>query len=636
MATTITSTELDFQDIKSKLKVFFKQDPAFTDYNFEGSGLNSLLDVLAYNTHFSGLVANFALNESYLGTAQLRNSVVSLAESLGYIPGTRNSSQATIGLTINPAGGYPFDQVYSFQPGELVLRGSIDGDVYTFTNRKTITADAQGTNVYTFYPFDDKDASIVVYEGSERDQQYLVDGSENALYVVPDQDLDASTAIIRVYTDPGSAASRVGAYTVYNDIFDVSSITDQSTLYVLRESPNQFYELTFGAFNSLGVAPIAGNVVNVNYLRASGTTANGISTFRLISTLKMGDYIVKPDEVTLTTLTTSAGGTDKEDIESIRKKAPFQYASQNRMVTPLDYEALIMRKYGNFITDIICWGGEDNLPPEYGTTFTSIVWKDNLSSTAITELRRSIVELTDELSVVSFSIKFIAPSETYVSTKLFYQYNPLLGATSQSFVDASVQNTINEYFSVSIGKFAQVFRRSNLLTAVDDTDPSVLSSRADVTLQKRIIPVLTLPENQSFTFGAALKNPGELTTPVVKSGFFKFQNQDVYIRNKLLDKVKVSAEGVVPIVFDRKPSNKLELVNAKGVVVVDYMGYYEPLTGAVEIINLNVQNTNNQSNFIKIFGTPANESAITPRLSGILKYDASESSVNAVTVTSRV
>ena len=383
MATTITSTELDFQDIKSKLKVFFKQDPAFTDYNFEGSGLNSLLDVLAYNTHFSGLIANLALNESYLGTAQLRNSVVSLAESLGYIPGTRNSSQSTIGLTINPAGGYPFDQVYSFQPGELVLRGSMDGNVYTFTNRKTITADAQGTNIYTFNPFDDKDASVVVFEGDERKEQYLVDGSENALYVIPDQNIDQSTAIIKVYKDPGSAVTGLGAYTVYKDIFDVSSITDQSTLYVLRESPNQFYELTFGAFNSLGVAPIAGNVVNVNYLRASGTTANGISTFRLISTLKMGDYIVKPDEVTLTTLTTSAGGTDKEDIESIRKKAPFQYSAQNRMVTPLDYEALILRKYGNFITDIICWGGEDNLPPEYGTTFTSIIFKDNLSLSLI-------------------------------------------------------------------------------------------------------------------------------------------------------------------------------------------------------------------------------------------------------------
>ena len=193
MATTITSTELDFEKIKQKLKIYFEQDGAFSDYDFEGSALNSLLDVLAYNTHFSGLIANFALNESYLGTAQLRNSVVSLSESLGYIPGTRNSSQSTISLTIKPSGPYPFDQVYSFLPGELVMRGNIDGTDYTFSNRKTITADAQGTGTYIFRPFDDNSASIVVYEGQAKSKQYLVDGSENALYVIPDQNIDAST-----------------------------------------------------------------------------------------------------------------------------------------------------------------------------------------------------------------------------------------------------------------------------------------------------------------------------------------------------------------------------------------------------------------------------------------------------------
>ena len=636
MATTITSTELDFEKIKQKLKIYFEQDGAFSDYDFEGSALNSLLDVLAYNTHFSGLIANFALNESYLGTAQLRNSVVSLSESLGYIPGTRNSSQSTISLTIKPSGPYPFDQVYSFLPGELVMRGNIDGTDYTFSNRKTITADAQGTGTYIFRPFDDNSASIVVYEGQAKIKQYLVDGSANALYVIPDQNIDASTAIVKVYSDPGVAATGIGAYTVYNNIFETSSINDQSTLYVLRESPNKFYELTFGAFNSLGVAPVAGNVVDLNYLRTSGIAANGIPTLKMISTLKFGDYTLSPDEISLVTKTTSAGGTEKEGIESIRKKAPFQYSSQNRMVTPLDYEALILRKFGNFITDIICWGGEDNVPPEYGTTFTSIIWKENLSSTAVSELRRDIVSLTKELSVVSFNLKFIAPSETYISTKLYYQYNPLLGSSSQSLVNASVQSTVTNYFDVNLGKFGQAFRRSNLLTEVDDDDPSVLSSRTDVTLQKRIVPVLTLPENWRFTFAAALKNPDEISTPVIRTGVFKYLNQDVYIRNKLNDKIKVSIEGDVPIVFDRQPSTKLEMIRVDNTVVVDNVGSYDPLTGNVEILNLTVQSTNNATSFIKIFGIPANESALTPKFSSILKYDASESSVNAVTVTSKV
>ena len=619
-----------------KLKVYFQQDTEFSDYDFEASGLNSLLDVLAYNTHFSGLIANFALNESYLGTAQLRNSVVSLAETLGYIPGTSNSSQATVGITIRPPSTFKGDQVYSFKPGEVTLSGSVDGVDFIFSNRKTITADAGGTGIYNFVPFDDVNASIVVYEGEIANQQYLVDNTENALYVIPDKNIDASTAIIKVYPDPGVAGSGLGAYTVYNDIFETSSITDQSTLYVLRESPNKFYELTFGSFNSLGKTPVAGNVVGVNYLRPSGAIANGISNLRFTGTLKMGNYVVDPELVTITTLTTSAGGTEKEDIESIRKKAPFQYAAQNRMVTPLDYEALILRKYGNFITDIICWGGEDNDPPEYGTTFTSIVWKDNLSSTALSELRAAIVGLTKELSIVSFIIKFVAPSETYVSTKLFYQYNPLLGSDSQSIVDASVENAVKNYFDVSIGKFAQVFRRSNLLTEVDDADPSVLSSRAKIVLQKRIVPLLTLAENQNFTFGSSLMNPEDITTPVIRTGVFKYLNKKVYIRNKLNNKVMVSASGATPVVFDMKPSNKLEMVDMEGTLIKDDMGSYDPLTGNVQIFKLNVQATGNATNYIKVFGIPANESAILPKFSGILKYDASESSVNAVTVTSRV
>ena len=454
--------------------------------------------------------------------------------------------------------------------------------------------------------------------------------------MIPDQDIDASTAIIKVYTDPSAAKSAFGAYTAYSDIFETSSITDQSTLYVLRESPNRFYELTFGSFNSFGQTPIAGNVVEVNYLRPSGITANGISNFSLISTLKMGDYIVNQNSITITTKTKSSGGTEREEIESIRKKAPFQYASQNRMVTPLDYEALILRKYGNFINDIICWGGEDNLPPEYGTSFTSIVWKDNLSSTTVTDLRNSIVELTKELSIVSFIIKFVAASEIYVSTNLLYQYNPLLGSDTQSVVNSVVETSVKDYFSKNVGKFAQVFRRSNLLTKVDDCDPSVLSSRTDVLLQKRIVPLLTLAENYNLNFGSALKNPEEITKPVIISSVFKYLNQNVYIRNKINDKIKISADGALPVVFDKRASNKLEMVNLNETVVIDYVGYYTPLTGEVQILNLYVQATGTSENYIKIFGIPANESAILPKFSGILIYDDTESSVNAVTVTSRV
>ena len=464
MSTTVRSTELDFFAIKESLKLFLQQQDEFRDYDFDGSGISNLLDVLSHNTHFNALIANFALNESYLTTAQLRNSVVSLAESLGYIPGSKTSAQSTITLSMNLAGVPNLDPSYSLLPGELVLGGSVDDVDYTFTNRETLVGTTDGSGVYTFAPASDEAASIVVFEGQERDIEFLVDGTENAVYVVPDQNIDTSTAIIKVYEDRNASTSN-GSYKVYSNVFEATTIEATSRLFILRESPNRFYEITFGENNSLGETPVAGNVVNINYLRSSGAAANGVATMRLARTINLGSYEVDATNITIVNTTRASGGDEPEGIESIRKKAPFQYAAQNRMVTPLDYEALILRKYSNYIEDIICWGGEDDYRRDYGSVYTvSIIWKADLSSTTIGQLRADLLDLTKDLSIVSFQLKFIAPTETWISASTFYQYNPTLTANTQSTVSSIVKNVVQEYFDDNVGKFQQNFRRSNMLT----------------------------------------------------------------------------------------------------------------------------------------------------------------------------
>ena len=637
MATTVRSSELDFFEIKENLKLFLQQQSEFEDYDFEGSALSNILDVLAHNTHMNALTANFALNESYLTTAQLRNSIVSLAESLGYVPSSRTSAQSTITLSINLAGVPDLDPSYALLPGELVLRGSIDDVDFTFTNRETLLGTtSEGSGIYTFAPFEDETQAITVYEGEERSFEFLVDGSANAVYVIPDQNIDTSTAIVKLYEDQASASSGVGSYRVFNNVFDATTIEATSRLYILRESPNQFYELTFGDNNSLGETPVAGNVVNINYLRTNGSEANGVASLRLSKTITFGSYEVNASDVTVVVQTRASGGDEPEDMESIRKRAPFQYAAQNRMVTPLDYEALILRKYGNYIEDLICWGGEDDVRRDYGAVYASIVWKANLSSTTIGQLREELLALTKDLSIVSFQLKFIAPSTTWISSTLFYQYNPSLSATSQSTVSSLVGVKVQEYFDENIGKFQQVFRRSNMLTEVDNTDPSVLSSRAEITLQKRLNPILTLSENHTLNFPSSLKEPTDTSEPVIKTGVFKSNNKSVFIRNKLTDRVKVSPDGRVPIVFDRLPSTKLEMVDVDGNVVVSNIGSYDPAAGTVTILGLNVQSTLNSNNYIKIFATPANQSVVESVNSNLLEYDASESIVKAVTVSSKV
>lgn len=636
MTTTVKSTELDFFEIKEGLKLFLQQKAEFEDYDFEGSALSNLLDVLAHNTHYSALISNFTLNEAYLSTAQLRNSVVSLAESLGYIPSSMSSSQSTVEVTINLAGVPDLESRYSILPGELRLRGVIDDQDFIFSNRETLVAETDGTGIYTIVPFADESSPVRVYEGEERNIEYLVDGSSNAVYVIPDNNIDTSTAIVKLFDTQSDSKTTSGAYRVFTNVFEATTIDAASRLYILRESPNRFYELTFGDNNSLGETPEAGNVIEINYLRTNGVDANGVASMRLLNNLEFGSYTVEASDVNVVLENRAAGGAVKEDIESIRKRAPFQYASQNRMITSLDYEALILRKYANFIQDIICWGGEDDYRKDFGSVYTSIVWNAELSGTTIGELRNEIRELVKSLSTVSFQIKFIAPSETWISTEVYYQYNPTLSALSESAVNRTVKQVTEDYFEGNVGKFQQNFRRSNLLSLIDDADPSVLSSRANVKMQKRINPILTLKENHVMEFPTAIKEATDTQSPVIKTTLFRMGNDTVYIRNKLTDRVKTSPEGQVPVIFSTRPSTTLEVVDMDGNIKVSNIGYYEPESGIVQITGLTVQSVLASVNYIKVFATPANESAIIAEFSNILHHDPDEGVVKAVTVSSKV
>ena len=641
MSTAIKSSELDFFELRNSLKLFLQQQDQFEDYDFDGSALSNLLDVLAHNTHFNALISNFTLNESYLTSAQLRSSIVSIAESLGYIPDSRTSAQTSISIDVNLSGVSDLQSQYIILPGELKFRGSIDDSPFFFSNRVTMVAKTSGDGIYNFHPFENEDDPVIVYEGEERSLQYPVDGTANSVYVIPDEDIDISTAIVRLYDTISNAKSSNSSYRVFTNVFDATTIEASSRLFILRESPNKFYELTFGDNNSLGETPIAGNVIDINYLKTSGSEANGIASLRMLSTIadlfNIEDPLkVKDIEPNVVVLSRSAGGAEREGIESIRKRAPFQYAAQNRMVTSLDHEALILRKYSNFIEDIISWGGEEDYRRDYGSVYTSIIWKEDLSSTSIGQLRNDIRELVKSLSTVSFQIKFIAPSETWISTEVYYQYSPVLSALSESGVNRVVKSTVDTYFENNTGKFQQNFRRSKLLTVVDDADPSILSSRADVRMQQRIQPILTLTENHELSFPVAIKSPTDTETTVVKTSLFQMNNQTVYIRNKLTDRVKVSKEGQVPIVFERRPSTKLEVVNMEGNVVVSNIGSYDPESGVVSISGLNVQSILSSFDYIKVFVTPANESVVESQFSSILNYDAHESVIKAVTVTARV
>jgi hypothetical protein len=633
--TTIKSSDLDFQDLKETLKTFLKESGEFNDYDFEGAGLSNILDVLAHNTHLMALIANFSLNESYLVTAQLRPSVVSLAESLGYIPDSKKSAEATVNLTINAVGVPGLAEVAVLQPGELVLRGSKDDIDYTFTNRDALIANAQGTGVYTFSPFDAPDEPIKVYEGVERNQDFIVGTEEDIVYVVPDPSIDIETAIIKVFSDQGSSAVDGGsAFNIYTNLLDATTIDEASRLYVLREAPNGYYELTFGNGNSLGEAPTAGNVVNVNYLRNRGKEANSIRSLTLKQPISISETEISPDNIAVTMLSTTAGGGDKETIESIRKNAPFQYAAQNRMVTSLDYSSLILKKFSTFIEDIKSWGGEDDPNPDFGKVFTSIVWKEGLDNSTIADVRKGIISLADDFSIVSFDLKFTDPATTYISTQTFFQFNPSMTGINQSTIRSNVETNIAKYFEENTGKFDQVFRRSNMLTEVDATDPSVLSSRSNTIIQRRFLPLLNFEYNYEQTFPTALQVPEASAEATISSSLFTYKNQICFIRNKLLDRVRLTEQNQATQ-FRVGPSRALEVVTQSGRVLIENVGEYFPESGRVVITGLKVQNVPGGKNFIKLFAVPANQSVVVSELNNIIKFDPEESFTKAIVVETR-
>lgn len=602
MATTIKSTSLDFDAIKNNLKTFLEQGGEFNDYNFEASGLSSILDVLAYNTHYNGLIANFALNESFLGTAQLRGSVISLAEGIGYIPDSKTSSKATVNLSMNLSGVATRPNKISIDDG-FKFNATVDDVEYVFQTLEDISATDDGNGVYLF-----TDASssrnITLHEGTARTKTFIaLDASENANYIIPDENLDLDTVVVRVYETSSSST-----FSTYTNIVDANTISENSTLFILKEAPNGYFELSFGNGKTLGKAPAAGNKVTVDYLAVSGNdadTATGFSPQSKVTVL--GEQY----NVTVATVSKAVGGGDKETIESIRKNAPFQYASQNRMVTAADYSTLVLRNFSTLIKDIKSFGGEEALEPEFGTVFMSVLFNDDVDATTIQSTKDAIQDLAKQLSVASFSLKFDDPVKTFIETRVFFQFNPNLTTLSRNTIQDNVNTVIRNYFTTNTGKFGQSFRRSNLLTLVDDVSPSVLSSRADVLFQRRFTPTLNTLQDHKLRYAATIAEPDD-EQYIVTSSAFTFRNKTCILRNKL-------------------KSNKLEIFNnTDSEVIVDNVGNYSGDT--IDIVGLQVDDFVGANQFIKISAKPANQSAITPFRQDIVEFDTDESFARIVDV----
>lgn len=665
MATTIKSSALDFNNIKSNLKDYLANKDEFKDYNFEASGLSNILDVLAYNTHLNALIANFALNESYLPTAQLRSSVVSLSEGIGYVPDTDTASQAKVRLTFNTTAAGR-EQTVSL-PAYTQFTSNVDDVSYTFQTVESFTATDDGTG---FYEFKTNEGSnrISIFEGTLKTKTFLVgEYEDNPVYVIPDGTLDADTVTIKVYTSATSVD-----FTTYQNIVNATSISSNSTIYILKESPNGYFELSFGDGETFGIAPQAGNRIEVEYLSVKGKDANNATVFTPVSQFTSG---VVTSDINVITYVNSIGGDEKETIESIRKNAPFQYATQNRMVTAEDYSSLILQSYSTLIEDIASWGGEEAVEPEFGAVYISILFEDDVTAATIASTKQAIRNLAAQLSIVSFNIRFIDPIETFIEMDTFFQFNPKLTDLTLNAVQGQVNTTISSYFVENTGGFKQAFRRSNVLSLVDESSTSILSSRANIRMQQRFTPtaptlisvinsllldvdatsnddinkivdlVVSQRYNDAANFMVLNSLSGENTTTIRS----KLSETKVSISQQLQYPVAIAApdddvyiitsneftfQAQTCVLRNKLSSNIIQIISVAGnIVIIDNIGNFNPATGVVTVNYFNPTSISAGLTFIKLAAVPANQSALAPTRNEILNFDTDRSTTTAVSVS---
>jgi hypothetical protein len=483
--TRLNVANMDFDQIKTSLIQHLSEDDILKDTGFEGSAANTLLDALVYITHFNAVNANMALNETFLDSAQLRQSVVSHAKLLGYTPRSTYAPVAYVDVLMNnPTNVTNVDG--DFIPMTM-MRGTsfntlIDGKTYKFVNEftQTITRNSDGD-----YKFE----GLKLIQGQFKETTYIFDTDSGEKYIIPYANVVTSTMTVRV--QQSATNTEVQDYILATDI---SAVKNDTNVYFLQEGQDGLYEIYFGD-NVLGKRPENGNVITIEYAVTDGPDANGASKFSL------ADNVQGNSDATVTTVTRASGGSEREDIQSIKFNAPLGYVSQNRAVTPDDYKSIIQANYPN-IDAISVWGGEDNDPPDYGKVYISIKPRDAEVLTA-TDKELIIGQFLKPKNVVSITPTIVDPAYTYVFLEVFFKYNPNLTNQSRDALAILIREEIRSYNNNELKRFDGVFRYSNLLSTVDDADPSIINSAVRVKMKKRFVPTLNTERRYDLQFSSA-------------------------------------------------------------------------------------------------------------------------------------
>ena len=517
-------SDLDFDQIKTNLKAYLKQQSQFQDYDFDGAGLNILLDILAYNTHYNSYYLNMVANEAFLDTALLRDSVVSHAKTLGYIPFSVTAPRAIVNVTVNSGTTTP--ETLTIPKGFTFSSNLIDSLSYNFVTLEETTVTKSNTSFF----FED----LEIYEGSL--VSYVFNYTENSnpksVFVLPDNNIDTTTISVSVSPNVGNTSTQV-----YNQVTDILDITSTSEAYFLQESKNGNYEIYFGD-GVVGKKLNDGAVVTVTYLVTNGVAANQTDGF--VSAASIGAY----SDIVIDVVDVASGGATRETVDSIKYSAAAQYATQNRLVTTSDYESYIKSKYPS-IDSLSVWGGEDETPKVFGKVYISLKPKTNYFISE-TEKQRIIDEIINPKAIVSVSAEIRDPEFLYLIVESLVQYDPKKTSLDEGTIRNNIRQAILDFRDTNLNKFAGTFVLSKLQDAIDSTNgEAIIGSETFVRVQRRFKPKLNESASYTIQYDVPIQR-GTLIDKLTSTQFTVFDITGV-VRSAQFEEATQSFTGISSI-----------------------------------------------------------------------------------------
>ncbi|MBT7895987.1 MAG: hypothetical protein HN564_03220, partial [Flavobacteriales bacterium] len=571
----LSITDLEFDDIKSNLKTYLSSQSQFQDYDFTGSGMDVLLDVLSYNTHYMGYYANMAVNEMFIDSASLRESVVSHAKHLNVIPNSVTAAEATLSMTFTPTGS----------PASLTIAKntkfttSISGVSYTFAT----TATRSIIPINSVYSITD----LKIKEGTILNKKYTVNLSDTTQrFLIPNTKVDTSTVTIQVQ----NSASDTGVATwTDGNALDVTTITSNQKVFFLQEVEGGTYEILFGD-GSVGKQLADGNIIFIEYVVTGGDVANKASTFTAVGTvagLSSANYV-------LTTADVASGGSPIESVASLKNNAPKLYQAQKRATTKEDYKSILLGERPD-IESVTVYGGEDASPAVYGKVYIAVKPAGNTSYSAATKdsIKSSILKKTN---VVTVTPELVDPIYYYLLIDTTINYDPVTLLTNEDTLKTLISSSISSYFTTDLQKFDNKFRYSKLAGIIDDTNSSIRNSKTSLKYQMQIAPTtLAVAATYTMEFNTTLTKGTLTSTAFTASDGFTYTLIDDSIGNvKLVRSTYTSGTITIDV-----PTTYMTLVSGS-----EILGTIDYTTGKVVLNNFTPYTISDGKTYIKMTVTP--------------------------------